>query len=58
MVPISSKVNKYKNIYNRSIEKYNKCDNISLKQVDDWFIIKGDNLTNVKVLANNDDIYA
>ena len=29
MVPISSKVNKYKNIYNRSIEKYNKCDNIS-----------------------------
>ena len=29
MVPISSKANKYKNIYNRSIEKYNKCDNIS-----------------------------
>lgn len=29
MVPISSKVTKYRNIYNRSIEKYNKCDNVS-----------------------------
>ena len=29
MVPISSKVDKYIKIYNKSIEKYNMCDNIS-----------------------------
>lgn len=29
MIPISSKVDKYKNEYQRSMAKYNKCDNIS-----------------------------
>ena len=29
MIPISSKVDKYIEIYNRSMEKYNKCDNVS-----------------------------
>ena len=33
MIPISSKVDKYKNQYSHSIEKYGMCDNISFGYV-------------------------
>lgn len=29
MIPISSKVDKYTNIYNKSMKKYKECDNVS-----------------------------
>ncbi len=43
--------------YDLSISGY-ASNYISLEKVNDGFIISGDNLTNVKVLANNDEIYA
>lgn len=33
MIPVSSKVDKYKKEYNHSIEKYSMCDNISFGYV-------------------------